>query len=185
MQRPFPENVVAKGMKAMFEIRLEKENEKDAVRRVNKQAFARQNEADLVDALRDTSEFIISLVALLDEEVVGHIMFSPVSIESNRCVREAMGLGPMAVMPNYQGRGVGAQLIKAGLQMCAENGFTIVFVLGHPTYYPRFGFVPTKPLGIQWEHDVPEELFMVVTLAETDLASITGIVKYHPVFNGV
>ena len=169
----------------MFEIRLEKKNDKTAVRHVNERAFGRENEADLVDALRDTGDFLISLVALQDEAVVGHILFSPVQIVANNETWDALGLGPMAVLPAYQGKGVGSQLVKTGLQLCAQNGFTTVFVLGHPTYYPRFGFVPTKPLGIQWEHDVPGDVFMVITLAGASLAGITGVVKYHPKFNGV
>jgi len=169
----------------MFEIALESQDDQIAIRHVNVRAFGRQNEADLVDALRDTEDFLISLVALQDKNVVGHILFSPVRIESEGQTLAALGLGPMAVLPEYQDKGVGTQLIRVGLQVCVEKGFPIVFVLGHPTYYPRFGFVPTKPLGIQWEHNVPDDVFMVVALADASLAGITGVVKYHPVFNGV
>ncbi|MBE2221362.1 MAG: N-acetyltransferase [Anaerolineae bacterium] len=169
----------------MFVIRPEKDDDKAGIRHVNEKAFNRRNEADLVDALRDSEAFIISLVAVHDDQIVGHILFSLVRIEAETGTTDGLGLGPMAVLPAYQNQGIGSMLIKKGLELCQDSGFNIVVVLGHPTYYPRFGFVPSKPLGIQWEHDVPEELFMVVTLADTGLASVTGIVKYHPAFNGV
>jgi putative acetyltransferase len=170
----------------MVEIRLESVGDEAAVRRVNKQAFARQNEANLVDALRNAGDGIISMVAMQDEQIVGHIMFSPVQIEStSKGIKKAVGLGPMAVLPNYQGQGIGSQLVEKGLQACKECGFTVAVVLGHPTFYPRFGFVPAKPLGIRWEQDVPEDVFMVMALAENALADVTGVVKYHPLFNGV
>lgn len=169
----------------MLEIRLESVGDAVAIRHVNEQAFGRQNEADLVDALRAAEEDIISLVAVQDEQIVGHIMFSPVRIESTEETREATGLGPMAVLPTYQRQGIGSRLVEKGLEVCRERDFTIAVVLGHPTYYPRFGFVPSKPLGIQWEQDVPEDVFMVLALTDNALADVKGIVKYHPVFNGV
>jgi putative acetyltransferase len=169
----------------MFEIRLESVGDEVAIRRVNEQAFGRQNEADLVDALRDAGEGIISLVAVQDEQIVGHIMFSPVRIESTEETREATGLGPMAVLPNYQHHGIGSRLVEKGLQVCREREFSIAVVLGHPAYYPRFGFAPSKPLGIRWEHDVPEDVFMVMALVDNALAGVTGVVRYPPAFNGV
>jgi putative acetyltransferase len=169
----------------MLEIRVESVGEEAAIHHVNAQAFARQNEADLVDALRDSGEFIISMVALHDGQIVGHVLFSPVRIESDDTVKQAIALGPLAVLPDYQRQGIGLQLIEHGLQACKDNGFTIAIVLGHPTLYPRFGFVPAKPLGIQWEHDVPEDVFMVMPLADNALAGVTGVVKYHTAFNGV
>ena len=169
----------------MFAVRMERAGEKAAIRRVNEYAFARQNEADLVDAMRDTGEFIISIVALHEEQLVGHILFTPVRIESKTGTNEAMGLGPVAVLPDYQNQGIGSRLIEKGLLSCQENDFTVVVVLGHSDYYPRFGFVPAKPLGIQWEHDVPEDVFMVKALVDNALAGVTGVAKYHPIFNGV
>lgn len=169
----------------MIEIKLESVGEAAAIRQVNEQAFDRQNEANLVDALRDSGEFIISMVALDEDQIVGHILFSPVLIESSTGIKEAIGLGPMAVLPTYQGQGIGSQLVTKGLQACQEAGFTVAVVLGHPAYYPRFGFAPAKPLGIHWEHDVPEDVFMVLALTENALAGVKGVVKYHPAFNGV
>ena len=88
----------------------------------------------------------------------------------------------MAVLPVYQRRGIGSQLVEAGLTACHNTHYGVVVVLGHPHYYPRFGFTPAKPLGIVWEHDAPDEAFMVKEIQEGALAQIRGVVKYHPEF---
>jgi len=166
-------------------IRRERPSETSAVRRVNEQAFGQRAEADLVDALRQRDEFLISLVAIEDEQVVGHILFSPVTVQSDRASWSAMGLGPMAVLPQHQGKGIGSQLVEVGLEECRKTGHEVVVVLGHPEFYPRFGFEPSKPLGIRWEKEVPEEVFMVTELREGALAGRRGVVKYLPEFDGV
>ena len=166
-------------------IRREEPEDASAVRRVNEQAFGRKDEADLVDALRRRDELLVSLVAIEDGQVVGHILFSPVTIQSQKTSFGALGLGPMAVLPEYQSQGRGSQLVEAGLEECRKAGHEAVVVLGHPGFYPRFGFVPSKRLGIKWEKDVPEEVFMVVELREGALAGRGGIVKYLPEFDGV
>jgi len=166
----------------MFEVRDEKPEDYDAIRRVNELAFKGKSEADLVDALRDSGDDIISMVALQDDKVVGHILFSPVSIENGEDSNTAMGLGPISVLPEHQRQGIGSRLVKVGLGECKANGCPVVVVLGHPEYYPRFGFTPSKPLGIEWEKEVPEEVFMVVELEEGALEGVAGIVKYHAAF---
>lgn len=95
---------------------------------------------------------------------------------------DALGLAPMAVLPAYQRIGIGFRLVSACLQACRQTRYGLVVVLGHPSYYPRFGFVPSKPYGIVWEYDVPEEAFMVQELKEGALAQTRGVVKYHPAF---
>jgi len=166
-------------------IRRERPEETSAVRRVNEQAFGQRAEAALVDALRQRDELLISLVAIEDEQVVGHILFSPVTVQSDGASWGAMGLGPMAVLPEHQGKGIGSQLVEAGLEECRKTGHEVVVVLGHPEFYPRFGFAPSKPLGIRWEKDVPEEVFMVTELREGALAERGGVVKYLPEFDRV
>ena len=94
-------------------------------------------------------------------------------------------MAPMAVLPAYECRGLGSQLVEAGLTACHHTPYGLVVVLGHPHYYPRFGFVPAKPLGIVWEHDVPEEVFMVQEIQEGALAQTRGIAKYRPEFDTV
>ena len=92
-------------------------------------------EANLVDALRGRVAFTLSLVAVEDDRIVGHILSTPVTIESGSASRTALALGPMAVLPAYQNRGIGSQLVEAGLESCKEAGHHLVFVLGHPNYY--------------------------------------------------
>jgi len=169
----------------MIVIRPEMTADIPAIRLVNERSFEQRTEADLVDTLRQAGAITLSLVAVKDERVIGHILFSPVTIESAGSNFRAVGLGPMAVLPNHQRKGVGSQLVRAGLDNCREAGHEIVIVLGHADYYPRFGFRPSKPLGIQWEHDVPEEVFMICELRNGALAGRQGTVKYHPAFNDV
>lgn len=166
-------------------IRAERTEDHPAVYRVNQLAFGQANEADLVDALREKAAPIISLVAALDGEVVGHIFFSPVTVESEEAAFTAMGLAPMAVLPTHQNQGVGSLLVREGLMECRRLGYDIVVVLGHPNYYPRFGFVPASSKGLRCEYDVPDEVFMVTELKPGVLAGYSGLVKYHPEFSKV
>jgi len=122
-------------------IRAETGDDHAAIRRVNELAFGRKNEADLVDALRESARPYISLVAIVDCEIVGHIFFTPVSIESGDDSDTAMGLAPMAVLPEQQNQGIGSKLVSECVSECRHIGEDIVVVLGHPNYYPRFGFV--------------------------------------------
>ncbi len=154
-----------------------------AIRQVNEEAFGSTVEADLVARLHSREAFTLSLVATGEDGVVGHILFSPVTIESESLSFTAMGLGPMAVLPAHQGRGIGSQLVRAGLEECKRLGHEIVVVLGHPDYYPRFGFVPASTYGIKCEYEVPDEAFMVSGLREGTLAGRSGTVKYQPEFN--
>jgi putative acetyltransferase len=101
------------------------------------------------------------------------------------CGAQHLGLGPMAVLPASQRLGIGSQLVEAGLQACRDTNYGVVVVLGHPAYYPRFGFTPAKPHGIVWEHAAPEEAFMVQELQRGALARTRGVVKYRPEFEHV
>ena len=166
----------------MITIRPEKEADFDAVRQVNTVAFGRAAEAALVDALRKAADPLISLVAVEDDQVVGHILFTPVTIESGDAEAPALGLAPMAVLPAYQRQGVGSQLVRAGLKECQRIGSNVVVVLGHPEYYPRFGFVPASQKGLSSEYPVPDEVFMVIELEPGALRDRHGIVKYQPEF---
>jgi putative acetyltransferase len=169
----------------MTTIREETPGDFGAVRRVNELAFGRPQEAALVEALRVSAAPYVSLVAEDGGRIVGHIFFSPVTIESDAAAHEAFALGPMAVLPESQGRGVGSRLVLEGLEECRRRGHEVVFVLGHPEYYPRFGFEPTKARGITCEFAVPEEVFMLKELREGALAARGGVVKYHPEFGKV
>lgn len=167
-----------------MKIRKESEEDKEGVRRVNESAFETAAEADLVDALREQAQQIISLVADVEGEIVGHIMFSPVVLTGHPDLK-IMGLAPMAVIPDHQRRGIGTELVRAGLEECEMLGFGAVVVLGHPDYYPRFEFITSSHLGIGCEYDVPEEVFMVRELQEGYLRGATGVIKYHDVFSNL
>lgn len=156
----------------------------EAVHRVNEQAFGRPDESDLVERLREVCRPYISLVAELDGRVVGHIFFSPVTIEPTESAVKAMGLAPMAVLPEHQRKGIGSLLVRDGLKECGRSGYDAVFVLGHPDYYPRFGFAPAARKGFRSEYDVPDDVFMVVELTEGSLKDRSGLVRYHPEFGG-
>lgn len=166
-------------------IRPDTQDDVAAIRRVNECAFGQRDEADLVDTLRGKVDSFISLVAERGGQVVGHILFTPVTIESGDGASLAMGLGPMAVLPEYQRQGIGMQLVRAGLQECRKIGQFVVFVLGHPTYYPRFGFEPARPKGLTCQWDVPDEAFMVIELRLGALAGRRGLVRYAEAFGSV
>jgi putative acetyltransferase len=163
-------------------IRPETSKDYPAVRGVHEWAFGRPQEARLVDRLRDVARPLVSLVAEHEVQVVGHILFSPVTIASGGVVETALGLAPMAVLPEYQRQGIGTRLVWAGLERCRDIGCHIVVVLGHADYYPRFGFVPAMYRGLQCEYDVPDDVFMVAELQPGALAGRRGMVKYHPAF---
>jgi putative acetyltransferase len=165
-------------------IRAENENDRDAVFAVNLSAFETPSEATLVDGLREHAQPVLSLVAEENGNVVGHIMFSPVFLSGNPDLK-VMGLAPMAVAPEHQRKGIGSALVRAGLEQCRQLGFVAVVVLGHPEYYPRFGFSPSSRFGIDSDYEVPEEVFMAVELEPEALSGKTGRVKYHHAFSKV
>ncbi len=172
----------AAGISRAVLIRGERSEDYPAIRRIHTLAFGCTYEGMLVDALREAAESYISLVAIMDGEVVGHIFLSPVSIESVDGESVAFGLGPRAVLPEYQRQGIGSQLVRQGLEMCLRIGQSVVLVLGHPKYYPRFGFVPAHTRGLHCEYAVPDEDFMVIELTPGALRGRTGLVKYLPEF---
>jgi putative acetyltransferase len=165
-------------------IRGEEQRDWAAVRAVNVSAFETPAEANLVDDLREHATPLVSLVAEDSGAIVGHIMFSPVSLAGHPALR-IMGLAPMAVAPEHQRKGIGSALVRAGLEQCRQLGFGAVVVLGHPAYYPRFGFSPSARFGIGCEYDVPEDVFMVVELRAGFLRGASGKVAYHAAFSNV
>lgn len=162
-------------------VRLEQAGDRDAIRAVNVAAFETAAEANLVDALRDQARPVVSLVAEEDGKIVGHIMFSPVSLIGHP-ERKIMGLAPMAVAPEHQRKGIGSALVRAGLERCRSLGFGAVVVLGHPSLYPRFLFQPAARFGIGCEYDAPEDAFMLIQLVRDYLAGARGTVQFHPAF---
>ena len=163
-------------------IRLEKLADREAVHALNFSAFGGPGEAKLVDALRNRAAPIVSLVAEDGRAIVGHIFFSPVTLTCHPDLN-IMGLAPMAVAPDRQRRGVGTALVNAGLQECQKLDCGAVVVLGHPEYYPRFGFAPAAAFGIACEYDVPSEAFMALELSPGYLQDARGTIKYHQAFS--
>ena len=164
--------------------------DRSAIRRVNTLAFGQTNEADLVESLGASVRGTISLVACEGPEIIGHIFFSPVTVETGAGGEgaptwSAVALGPMAVLPARQRQGAGSALVRAGMEECRRRAETVVFVLGHPAFYPRFGFVTATPLGILCEFPVPEGVFMVAELTASALRGRSGLVRYHPLFQTV
>ena len=166
-------------------VRSETAEDYPAVRQVNELAFGRPNEAVLVDKLRAVAEPQISLVAVKDGQVVGHIFFSPVSIEISDSASLVLGLGPLAILPEYQQQGLGSQLVREGLKECQRIGCNVVVLIGHPEYYPRFGFVPAKQKELACEYPVPDEVFMLAELKPEAINGRRGLVKYRPEFSDV
>jgi putative acetyltransferase len=170
-------------MSTALRIRAEEEADRAAVHAVNAAAFPTPAEADLVDALRAAGAARVSLVAEEDGAVVGHILFSPVTLPGHPGLA-LLGLAPMAVAPERQRQGIGSALVEAGLARCRELGCDAVVVLGHPEFYPRFGFVPSVRCGIGCEYPVPPEVFMLQELRPGALQGASGTVRYHPAFAG-
>ena len=167
-----------------MEVRVERPSDVPGVRCVNEAAFGRTDEADLVDRLRDRAASYLGLVAVDAGEVVGHVAFSPVTLDPPRPAPVALGLAPMAVLPGRQRSGVGSALVRGGLSAARRGGADVVFVLGHPEYYPRFGFESAAGRGIGNEYGAPPEAFMVLELTAGALDGVGGTALYDPALAG-
>ena len=166
-------------------IRPEGADDTDAIFEVNLQAFGQDGEARLVKELRRDGDFFprLSLVAVCGERIIGHILFPPVTIVSDRSETSALALAPLSVHQDFQCLGIGAALIEEGLKECRRLGHRIVIVVGHPTYYPKFGFLPARAFGINAPFPCPDEAFMVLPLEDNALDGISGTVRYPPAFD--
>lgn len=173
----------------MIRIRPEQPEDIPAIHHLNERTFDTPDEANLVDRLRKEVDPCISLVAVDDSldggRVIGHILFTPVTIEPAVSDRPLCGLAPMAVLPERQGQGIGSLLVEAGLSASQAAGFHSVVVLGHPEFYPRFGFKPASARGITSRYEVGPEYFMVMELVEGGLQGVHGRVHYHPIFDAL
>jgi putative acetyltransferase len=163
-----------------FRIREELSDDQHEVRKVNEAAFEHAGEADLVDNLRAEGVVLLSLVAELDGEIVGHILFTRMTIETAQGPVQAVSLAPMAVIPERQRCQVGSSLVRHGLDTLRERGERIVLVLGHKDYYPRFGFAAAKAKGLS--SPFPPDAYMALELSEGALTDVRGLVRYAPAF---
>jgi putative acetyltransferase len=166
-----------------MEIRRELPIDHGAIRDIHLQAFPTDAEALLIDRLRKRNAVCLSLVAIVEEQIVGHILFSIAQIARPSGRTLVGALGPIAVLPDWQRRGIGSALIRAGVEQCWKQRLPAVIVLGHPDYYTRFGFHRADAWGIQCEFDVPPEAFLVVWSVELEKAP--GLAQYHPEFGAM
>ena len=168
----------------MWDVRPERTADFTAIRSVHAEAFAPSAvEPKLVDDLRTEGALVadLCLVAIEDENVIGHIAYSRATLNPGSG-HEILVLAPMAVLPEHQRTGAGAQLIRESLRRAAETGFPLVSVLGHADYYPRFGFEPAKPLNIHPPFEVPDEAWMARKLPRYT-PDARGTVTYADAFN--
>lgn len=154
--------------------------EQAMIRAVNETAFGGSEEADLIERLRNGGHALISLVAERSGRIVGHAMFSRMWIQTSSALKSAAALAPVAVLPEYQRKGIGSLLIQHGLEMLRVNGETIVIVVGHPGYYPRFGFSTDRAKSL--DGPFPREAFMAMELRVGVLDQLHGSVIYPPAF---
>jgi putative acetyltransferase len=164
-------------------IRPETTADHAAVREVNRLAFGSDDEARLVDNLREGGYARLSLVAEVNDRVVGHILFSALPIATDCGIVDALALAPLAVVPAYQRQGIGSALVREGLRVCREEGHRIVVVLGHPEFYPRFGFSARMAERLKAPFSGPA--FMAAELVPEALGDVEGEVRYPPPFAGV
>ncbi len=166
-------------------IHCERPEDYDAITAVNDAAFGRPNEGRLVASLRNREEFnpSLSLVAEINGDIVGHILFHPVKIKSGNEVYESVALAPMCVLPELQRKGIGSLLVNEGIRRLKKLGYKSVIVLGHAEYYPRFGFKAASLWNINSPVEVPDDVFMVLELTEGELNLIQGTVEYPPEFS--
>jgi putative acetyltransferase len=169
----------------MIKYRPEKDNDHDAIFEINHLAFPEDNEARLVDMLRESDSYVdgLSIVAEKDGEIVGHILFTKLTIESSEGKFTALSLAPIAVKPNFQRQGIGSGLIKEGIKACKSLGYGAIIVVGHPEYYPRFGFSPAREKGLETPFPVPDEAFMVYEIVPGYFDNIGGMIKLAPEFD--
>ena len=165
----------------MIEIREEQAGEYQEIRQVIVAAFGGDIEAKVVELLRDRNKASVALVAVSNNKIVGHIMFSPVTITPPSKAFRAVGLAPLSILPEFQRQGIGSMLAREGLKKCAAAGFEMAVVLGSHHYYPRFGFSRASLYGLGNEYDTDEH-FMAMELKHGTLDKVSGIVRYLPEF---
>jgi putative acetyltransferase len=163
-------------------IRHERPEDEAAIHALTESAFGRPTEADLNDRLRSHGKAAFSLVADSRREVLGHVMFAPVRLEPYVPDLRGLSLGPIAVLPAFQGRGIGRRLIETGLTEARHRGHDFVMLLGSPKLYPRFGFAPGIEFGLRSNFDVPDDEFMMIELRRGVLKGVEGTAYFAPEF---
>ncbi|ASG68375.1 N-acetyltransferase [Francisella halioticida] len=145
-------------------IRYEQLKDQELVYELIASSFETDDEEKLVRLLHTDHQSLISLVAEVDNAIVGQIILSKMVVKNNNL--NIYGLAPMSVSPKYQDQGIGTKLVEAVIKEAKKNNIDAIFVLGHPSYYPRFGFKPTVQYEIKCQYDVPSDVFMVLDLTQ-------------------
>lgn len=170
----------------MVIIRTETAADYEAVHQVNVLAFGdREDEALLVEKIRRSEGFIpeLSIVAERDQEIVGHLLLSKAMLQDGENTYDVIALAPIAVKPDVQKQGIGKQLILEGIERCKALGYPFIFLIGHPEYYPKFGFKPARAYGFDLKQfEVPDDVFMVCELKEGELQKNKGELIYPKSF---
>jgi putative acetyltransferase len=169
----------------VYKLRAEKPEDYEGIREVNDLAFHYGNESKLVERVRASDRFVpeLSIVAVTeDHTIIGHILLSGIDIVSENKAVQTIALAPMAVRPDFQGQGIGSALVRAGLAECERLGFGHVVLIGHPDFYPRFGFRSAREKGLESPIPVPDHVFLASELNEGALENISGTIQYPPAF---
>ena len=165
-------------------LRGERDTDFNDIYEINKHAFGREDEAKLINTLRKTRNYVkgFSIVALQDDKIVGHAIFTHAAIMNRGKRFNCLALGPMAVLPELQRKGIGTKLVEEGILRAKENNFKTIIVIGHSDYYPKFGFIKASEKKITTRFKVPEENFMVLELNTNALKGISGLAEYAKEF---
>jgi len=176
--------IAPKQQNEMIQIREENKEDFADISNINFQAFKQLEEGSIIIKIRESGAKVLSLVAERENEIVGHILFSPATLDDHKDIQGGMGLAPMAVLPDYQKQGIGKLLVTEGIRILKAQGAPFIIVLGHPEYYPKFGFkmASKHKLQCQWA-EIPDEAFMVLILDEDKMKHINGIVRYREEWN--
>lgn len=171
----------------MITLRPEKPKDYSAITKVNDLSFKRKAEGRLIKQLRKREEFVspLSIVAKMDKQIVGHILFTPVDIEDGDKRHKTLTLAPMSVLPEYQKKSIGKLLVIYGLQKAKELGYKSATVLGHPSYYPKLGFEIASKYGIKSPFPAPDEAFLIIELSNGSLKNVKGTVIFPEEFDEV
>ena len=169
-------------MTRVVTIRSEEAADVEVIHSIHRSAFPTEAEARLVDRLREGRKLTISLIAEVKHRVVGHVAFSPVSIDPQSQAKQGVGLGPLAVLPEWQGKGIGERLITRGIEDCRRGGYSFIVVLGGPEFYERFGFRRASLFGLGNEYGV-DDPFMALELRLGGFPKVPGTVRYVKVFS--
>ena len=167
-------------------IRPERPSDVQAIHDLVRDAFGRELEAELVSKLRESAGYLpdLSLVALRDGQIIGHIMITELDYQSDAGSRvQTTILAPLAVLPSHQNQGIGGALSRAALELTTKAGYRSMILVGHPTYYPQFGFRPASAWGIRYATAIPDDVFMAIELAPGALANAAGTVYLPAAFD--